>query len=125
MNIFQRIRRFFSTSQDETPLVEDAHSATNTAYKHLEKTFNLIPSIRNSVQFIIDEETIHVNGKGSANSLSRTLQDADVTITIPKEVFNEIISENKPFDLLQHPNISYKGDIGLIIKIQTILNAAK
>lgn len=121
MNIFQRILRFFSFKK--SPVVERSPSVPSSPYDFFEKKFNTIPSIGNSLQFVIGKECIYINGKGDANSLSRTRQKADAIIVIPKAVFNKTIEQEKTFDFLQNSDISFEGNIGLIIKVQTILNA--
>lgn len=90
-------------------------------YQLMENTFTNIPAIQNTVLFDIEDNYIHINGNGSANTLSKLNQEADCTISISEKSIMDILEKKIVPAFLIDKDVKTDGNIGVIMKVQTLL----
>lgn len=96
-------------------------SRFNEIYQLIESKFTNIKAIQNTVLFNIEGHSIHINGNGSANSISKTKQAADCTIIITENNILDILNQKTIPAFLVDKDVKTEGNIGVLIKVQTLL----
>ena len=90
-------------------------------YQSMEDKFTNVRAIKNTVLFNIEGKYIHINGNGSANSLSKSNQEADCMISISEKDMMDILEKKSVPAFLIDKDVKTDGNIGVIMKVQTLL----
>ena len=74
------------------------------------------------IRFQLDEDSIMIDGTGDNNIVSNSDGEADCVITTSKETFTKLKSgEVNPMMAVMTGQISIKGDMGLAMKLQSLI----
>jgi len=75
-----------------------------------------------SFKFVIDEKAIHIDGAGDTNEVTTEDKDADCTITTSSETLMKLKSGDlNPMMAVMSGKVKIKGDMGLAMKLQSLL----
>jgi putative sterol carrier protein len=87
-----------------------------------EKAENADP-IGGTLKFIIDKSIVHIDGTGGSNVISEEDKDADCTISTSLEVLLKLKNgEVNPMMAVMGGQIKISGDMGLAMKVQSLLS---
>jgi putative sterol carrier protein len=116
---YQAAKRAEQANGAPAPKEEDAF---DKIYHIVEKNATNARALGNSLKFNLDGRYIHINGKGDANSVSRTDQDADCTISITPDDFMALLEgQLNPMNAFMAGKVKIKGDMGVAMKLQSLL----
>ena len=74
------------------------------------------------LKFIIDNQPITIDGSGESNQVSTENGDAQCTITTSAETLRKVTSgETNPMMAVMGGDIRIEGDMGLAMKLQSLL----
>ena len=75
-----------------------------------------------SIKFVVDENSIFIDGNGEQNTISTEDFDADCTILVSKEVLEKLRDgELNPMMAVMGGQIKISGDMGLAMKVQSLM----
>jgi len=78
--------------------------------------------IGSTIKFELDGDTVFIDGSGDANVVSNDNKDADCTITMSVEDLDKLRKgELNPMMAVMSGKIKIKGDMGLAMKLQSLL----
>lgn len=81
------------------------------------------PALGNSLKFDFGGNQVLVNGKGASNVVSTENADADCTIQVSESDFEALMSGNlNPMGAFMSGKIKVKGDMGVAMKLQSLLS---
>jgi putative sterol carrier protein len=87
-----------------------------------EKAENADP-IGGTLKFIVDKSIVHIDGTGGSNVISEEDKDADCTISTSLEVLLKLKNgEINPMMAVMGGQIKISGDMGLAMKVQSLLS---
>jgi len=87
-----------------------------------EKAENADP-IGGTLKFIVDKSIVHIDGTGGSNVISEEDKDADCTISTSLEVLLKLKNgEVNPMMAVMGGQIKISGDMGLAMKVQSLLS---
>ena len=87
-----------------------------------EKAENADP-IGGTLKFIVDKSIVHIDGTGGSNVISGQDKDADCTISTSLEVLLKLKNgEVNPMMAVMGGQIKISGDMGLAMKVQSLLS---
>ena len=87
-----------------------------------EKAENADP-IGGTLKFVIDESIVFIDGSGGSNVISEDDKDADCTISTSLEVLLKLKNgEINPMMAVMGGQIKITGDMGLAMKVQSLLS---
>ena len=74
------------------------------------------------IKFVLDEDSIMIDGTGNDNIVSKSDGEADCVISTSKETFSKLQSgEVNPMMAVMMGQIKIKGDMGLAMKLQSLI----
>ena len=74
------------------------------------------------LKFVLDDETIMIDGSGEQNVVSRDDGEADTVIITSKETLMKLKSGDlNPMMAVMGGKVKIKGDMGLAMKLQSLL----
>jgi len=74
------------------------------------------------IKFVLDEDSIMIDGTGDTNVISASDGEADCVISTTKETFSKLQSgEVNPMMAVMMGQLKIKGDMGLAMKIQSLI----
>jgi len=89
--------------------------------KFREASSNAAP-IGATIKFLLDGDAVYIDGNGEANEVSNEDKDADCTITMSVEDLDKLRKgELNPMMAVMSGKIKIKGDMGLAMKLQSLL----
>ena len=75
-----------------------------------------------SIKFVVDENSIFIDGNGEHNTISIDDSEADCTILVSKEVLEKLRDgELNPMMAVMGGQIKISGDMGLAMKVQSLM----
>ena len=75
-----------------------------------------------SIKFVVDENSIFIDGNGKQNKISIDDSEADCTILVSKEVLEKLRDgELNPMMAVMGGQIKISGDMGLAMKVQSLM----
>ena len=75
-----------------------------------------------TIKFVLDGESIFIDGTGETNTVSADDKDADCTISMSMEDLAKLRSGDlNPMMAVMSGKIKIKGDMGLAMKLQSLL----
>ena len=75
-----------------------------------------------SIKFVVDENSIFIDGNGEQNTISIDDSEADCTILVSKEVLEKLRDgELNPMMAVMGGQIKISGDMGLAMKVQSLM----
>lgn len=78
--------------------------------------------IGDTIKFMIDDQPIVIDGSGDTNEVSQDDVDAACTITTTSDVFAQLQSGDlNPMAAVMGGKVKIAGDMGLAMKLQTLL----
>ncbi len=87
-----------------------------------EQAGNISP-IGAKVKFLLDEHSIFVDGTGDKNVVSQDDSAADCVISTTLDTFNKLKSgELNPMMAVMTGKVKIKGDMGIAMKLQSLLS---
>lgn len=87
-----------------------------------EKAANLEP-IGATLKMVVDEQIIYVNGSGEKNEVSQEDKEADCVITTSMATMKDLLSGNSnPMMAVMMGKVKIKGDMGVAMKVQSLLS---
>jgi putative sterol carrier protein len=87
-----------------------------------EQAGNISP-IGAKVKFVLDEHTIFVDGTGDKNVVSNDDNEADCVISTTMDTFQKLKSGDlNPMMAVMTGKIKIKGDMGIAMKLQSLLS---
>ena len=79
-------------------------------------------AIGNSLKFDLGGEVIVIDGKGGSNVVSQDDQDTDCTLKVSKEDLADLLSGKlNPMNAVMGGKVQIKGDMGVAMKLQSLL----
>jgi len=88
----------------------------------LNEKASAVDPIGATLKMVVDEHNIFVDGTGDTNVVSMDDKDADCTITTSLETLMGLQSGDvNPMMAVMSGKIKIKGDMGLAMKLQTLL----
>lgn len=86
-----------------------------------EKAANL-DSIDATLKMVVDDQIIYVDGTGEGNVVSQDDKDADCVISTSIDTMKELLSGNSnPMMAVMMGKVKIKGDMGVAMKVQSLL----
>ncbi len=75
-----------------------------------------------TLKFIVDGNTVFINGNGEQNNVSMEDLEADCTISVSTEVLEKLRDgELNPMMAVMGGQIKIDGDMGLAMKVQSLM----
>ncbi|RPG58420.1 MAG: sterol-binding protein [Flavobacteriales bacterium TMED235] len=75
-----------------------------------------------SIKFVVDENSIFIDGNGERNTISINDSEADCTILVSKDVLEKLRDgELNPMMAVMGGQIKISGDMGLAMKVQSLM----
>ena len=75
-----------------------------------------------SIKFVVDENSIFIDGNGEQNTISIDDSEADCTILVSKDVLEKLRDgELNPMMAVMGGQIKISGDMGLAMKVQSLM----
>jgi putative sterol carrier protein len=75
-----------------------------------------------TLKFMIDESIIFINGHGESNDVSQEDDEAECTVTTSSVVLQQLSAGDlNPMMAVMGGQVKIKGDMGLAMKIQSLL----
>ena len=75
-----------------------------------------------SIKFVVDENSIFIDGNGERNTISIDDSEADCTILVSKDVLEKLRDgELNPMMAVMGGQIKISGDMGLAMKVQSLM----
>jgi putative sterol carrier protein len=89
--------------------------------KFKEQGANAAP-IGGTIKFVLDDNPVYIDGTGEENVVSQDDKEADATITTTIETLTKLTKgELNPMMAVMGGKIKIKGDMGLAMKLQSLL----
>lgn len=96
---------------------------TNTVIEQLNQQAKNADSIGATIKFQVDEHIVFIDGTGDTNVVSQDDKDADCTITTSVDTLMKLKSGDlNPMMAVMGGKIKIKGDMGLAMKLQSLLS---
>ena len=94
----------------------------NLVFEQLKDRVEKVDSINGTLKFVVDGNSIYVDGSGEKNSISAGEQEADCTISLTEEVLKKLRDgELNPMMAVMGGQIKISGDMGLAMKVQSLM----
>ncbi len=75
-----------------------------------------------TIKFLLDDQPVFIDGSGDSNVVNNDDKDADCTITMSVEDLDKLRKgELNPMMAVMSGKIKIKGDMGLAMKLQSLL----
>ena len=75
-----------------------------------------------SIKFVVDENSIFIDGNGERNTISIDDSEADCTILVSKDVLEKLRDgELNPMMAVMGGQIKISGDMGLAMKVRSLM----
>ncbi len=88
-----------------------------------EKTSNA-EALGNTLRFDFGNECLHIDGTGAANVVSTEKKDAECTVDVSFEDFQQLLSgELNPMGAVMSGKVKINGDMSVAMKLPQIFNA--
>ena len=82
-----------------------------------------IDPIGATIKFVVDEHNVYIDGTGDSNVVSDSSADADCEISTSLETLMKLKSGDlNPMMAVMGGKIKIKGDMGLAMKLQSLLS---
>ena len=95
----------------------------NTVYSQMKEKAENADPIGGTLKFIVDKSIVHIDGTGGSNVISEEDKDADCTISTSLEVLLKLKNgEVNPMMAVMGGQIKISGDMGLAMKVQSLLS---
>ena len=95
----------------------------NTVYSQMKEKAENADPIGGTLKFIVDKSIVHIDGTGGSNVISGQDKDADCTISTSLEVLLKLKNgEVNPMMAVMGGQIKISGDMGLAMKVQSLLS---
>lgn len=76
-----------------------------------------------TIKFDIDGEIVYLDGNGDANTVTNEDKEAECTVTITKENFDQILTgELNPMMAFMGGQIKIDGDMGVAMNLQSLFS---
>lgn len=86
-------------------------------------TANGIDPIGAKVKFMLDDQSIMIDGTGDSNTISQDDSEADCTISTSMETLQKMRSGDlNPMMAVMSGKVKIKGDMGLAMKLQGMMS---
>ena len=90
--------------------------------EQLRKQAENVSPLGAKLKFVLDDETIMIDGSGDGNVVSMDDGEADTVIITSKETLMKLKSgELNPMMAVMGGKVKIKGDMGLAMKLQSLL----
>lgn len=97
-------------------------SLNATIKEVIEKQASNIDPLGATIKFVLDDQPILIDGTGETNVVSDEDKDADCTIITTAEIISKLKSGDlNPMMAVMSGKIKIKGDMGLAMKLQSLL----
>ena len=88
----------------------------------IQKQANNVDPIGASIKFVLDDQCIHLDGKGDSNIITTDDKEADCVISTDMDTFQKLqAGEMNPMMAVMTGKIKIKGDMGVAMKLQSLL----
>jgi|TARA_B000000475_G_C15715154_1_gene332143 putative sterol carrier protein len=95
----------------------------NMVYSQMKEKAENADPIGGTLKFIVDKSIVHIDGTGGSNVISEEDKDADCTISTSLEVLLKLKNgEINPMMAVMGGQIKISGDMGLAMKVQSLLS---
>ena len=95
----------------------------NMVYSQMKEKAENADPIGGTLKFIVDKSIVHIDGTGGSNVISEEDKDADCTISTSLEVLLKLKNgEVNPMMAVMGGQIKISGDMGLAMKVQSLLS---
>ncbi len=95
----------------------------NMVYSQMKEKAENADPIGGTLKFIVDKSIVHIDGTGESNVISEEDKDADCTISTSLEVLLKLKNgEVNPMMAVMGGQIKISGDMGLAMKVQSLLS---
>ena len=79
--------------------------------------------IGGTLKFIVDETVVYIDGSGDVNAVSSEDKEADCSISVSQEVLEKLRDgELNPMMAVMGGQVKISGDMGLAMKVQSLLS---
>ena len=97
--------------------------AFETILEGLTASATKAPALGKTLTFDFGDNKIFIDGTGDANVVTGDDKEADCTISVSQEDFTGMTNGSiNPMTAFMSGKINVKGDMGLAMKLQTLLN---
>ena len=95
----------------------------NMVYSQMKEKAENADPIGGTLKFIVDKSIVHIDGTGGSNVISEEDKDEDCTISTSLEVLLKLKNgEVNPMMAVMGGQIKISGDMGLAMKVQSLLS---
>ena len=95
----------------------------NMVYSQMKEKAENADPIGGTLKFIVDKSIVHIDGTGGSNVISEEDKDADCTISTSLGVLLKLKNgEVNPMMAVMGGQIKISGDMGLAMKVQSLLS---
>lgn len=96
---------------------------TNLVIEQLNEQAKKADAIGATIKFQVDDHIVFIDGTGGTNVVSQDDKEADCTITTSVDTLMKLKSGDlNPMMAVMGGKIKIKGDMGLAMKLQTLLS---
>lgn len=90
--------------------------------KQMGEQANNAEAIGGTLKFVLDGNTVYIDGSGEGNTISTDDKDADTTITTSIEVLQQLkAGDLNPMMAVMTGKVKIDGNMGLAMKLQSLL----
>ena len=94
----------------------------NLVFDQLKERVEKVDSINGTLKFVVDDNTIYIDGTGDKNTITPEDKDADCTISVSSDILKQMRDgEINPMMAVMSGKVKISGDMGLAMKAQTLL----
>jgi len=95
----------------------------NIVYDQMKEKAENAEPIGGTLKFVVDENIVYIDGSGDANTITTENKESDCTISTSLEVLLKLKNgEINPMTAVMGGQIKITGDMGLAMKIQSLLS---
>lgn len=88
----------------------------------IQKQASNIDPLGANFKFVLDDQVIHIDGSGESNVVTNEDKEADCTISTSMETMLKLKSGDlNPMMAVMSGKIKIKGDMGLAMKLQSLI----
>ncbi len=94
----------------------------NEIAENITKQAEKVSPLGGTFKLVLDDKVVYIDGSGDKNIVSFEDKDADTVITTSQEALADMISGDlNPMMATMTGKVKIKGDMGLAMKIQSLL----
>jgi len=95
----------------------------NLVFEQLKDRVEKVDTINGTLKFVVDGNSIYIDGSGEKNTIPLDDKESDCTISVSSDVLEQMRDgEINPMMAVMSGKVKISGDMGLAMKVQSLLS---